>query len=297
MGNDCGLFSPLARTRVEDRSQLAIHPLLIAIVISAVIIAAQAFVATFLWGEIVMPKPFVSRVPKVDSGFNFGKGGIKPPIKDATVSTLIRQYEERAADEARRATLARGRRRSVERGPEEARLTVMLSGGARQRCLGENQWNQIPDFRTKNGLTSRTRVSKAFKQMDEIDNDDGLSSEDKKRERRTTAAGAVAEFDTSRGLARAHEAVSYFIASCRRNEQYVSSEITEPTLKSMKEAEQGWQRAMDKIAERAAQPKAPGGPRRGALISGLDGRGISAVTPHVAVEMYTQKKKPVSNRA
>ena len=43
-------------------------------------------------------------------------------------------------------------------------------------------------------------------------------------------------------------------------EQHVSPEIAEAgdaTLKAMKEAEQGWQRAMDKIAERVSLTKGP----------------------------------------
>jgi hypothetical protein len=39
-------------------------------------------------------------------------------------------------------------------------------------------------------------------------------------------------------------------------------------LKALEQAETGWERAMDKIAERAGQTKVPGGARRGALISG-----------------------------
>jgi hypothetical protein len=57
----------------------------------------------------------------------------------------------------------------------------------------------------------------------------------------------------------------------RNSEQYISPEIaqdSEATRKAMKEVERGWQRAMDKIAERAALTKVPGGPRRSALISG-----------------------------
>jgi hypothetical protein len=48
-------------------------------------------------------------------------------------------------------------------------------------------------------------------------------------------------------------------------EQHVSSKIVEAraaTLKALKEVERDWQRAVDKIAERAAQTKAPGATRR-----------------------------------
>ena len=62
-----------------------------------------------------------------------------------------------------------------------------------------------------------------------------------------------AEFDASRMLVRAREAVR--------------CDASPATLKAL-EQEAGWDRAMNKIAERAAQTKAPGGARRGALISG-----------------------------
>jgi len=45
-------------------------------------------------------------------------------------------------------------------------------------------------------------------------------------------------------------------------EQHVSPEIAEArvaTVKAMKEAEQGWQRAIDKIGERAGLTKGPNG--------------------------------------
>jgi hypothetical protein len=48
----------------------------------------------------------------------------------------------------------------------------------------------------------------------------------------------------------------------RKVEQHVSPEIAEAkraTLKAMNEAEQGWQKAMDKIAERAGLAQALGG--------------------------------------
>ena len=62
-----------------------------------------------------------------------------------------------------------------------------------------------------------------------------------------------------RTLARAREAVELAVAK-RNCEGHVSPEIardSEATLKAMKELEQGWQKAIDKIAERASLTKGP----------------------------------------
>jgi hypothetical protein len=67
-------------------------------------------------------------------------------------------------------------------------------------------------------------------------------------------------FEASKTLARACEAVRYVIEQWKRGEQRVSPEIAQArdaTLKAMKEAEQGWQWAIDKIAERASLAKGP----------------------------------------
>ena len=104
---------------------------------------------------------------------------------------------------------------------------------------------------------ARERVRRLYAAIDEIDSDTDLSREDKERQRRKAAAQAVAEFDASRTLARAREAVSHVIQQWKRDEQHVSTEIAEATMKAMKEAEAGWQRAMDKIAERASLTKGP----------------------------------------
>jgi hypothetical protein len=103
--------------------------------------------------------------------------------------------------------------------------------------------------------------------MDEIERAD-LSHENKARRRRETAAQAIADLEASKTLARARESADFVLRQWKRDEQHVSTEIAEALLKAMKEAEHGWQRAMDKIAERAAQTKAPSGAHRGALISG-----------------------------
>ena len=54
---------------------------------------------------------------------------------------------------------------------------------------------------------ARERVSKAYVQMDEIDIRTDLSREDKRDERQRIAAQAIAEFEASRTLARAREAL------------------------------------------------------------------------------------------
>ena len=69
---------------------------------------------------------------------------------------------------------------------------------------------------------------------------------------------AIANFEASRTLERAREAVRYVIEQWKRDD--VSPEIAgarDATLKAMNEAEAGWQRAMDKIAERASLTKGP----------------------------------------
>jgi hypothetical protein len=104
---------------------------------------------------------------------------------------------------------------------------------------------------------ARERVRKAYLQMDEIDRTADLSRDGKYRQRNEIAAQAIADFEASRTLARAREAVELAVAE-HRAEQQVSPEIahdSEVTLKAMKEAEHGWRRAIDKIAERASLTK------------------------------------------
>lgn len=106
---------------------------------------------------------------------------------------------------------------------------------------------------------ARERVSKAYAQMDEIDRDADLSRDGKYGQRSKIAAQAIANFEFSKTLARAHEAAQLAVAK-RKFEQHVSPEIakdSEATLKALKEVERDWQRAMDKIAERAGQTKSP----------------------------------------
>ena len=89
-------------------------------------------------------------------------------------------------------------------------------------------------------------------QMDEIDRNADLSRDGKESQRRKTAARAVADFEASRTLARAHEAVEFAVAK-----HDINPEARNATLKGMKEAEQGWRKAIDKIGERASLAKGP----------------------------------------
>jgi hypothetical protein len=102
---------------------------------------------------------------------------------------------------------------------------------------------------------ARERVRKAYMQMDEIDRNADFSPDGKYRQRSKTAAQAIADFEASKTLARAREAVELAVAKI---EQHVSPEIPQArdaTRKALKEAEHGWQRAIDKIAERASLTK------------------------------------------
>ena len=82
--------------------------------------------------------------------------------------------------------------------------------------------------------------------MEAIDLKTDLSSENKYEERQRIAAQAIADFEASRTLARAREAVELAVAK-----HNVEQHVRDATRKALKEAEHGWQRAIDKIAERA----------------------------------------------
>ena len=99
---------------------------------------------------------------------------------------------------------------------------------------------------------ARERLSKAYVQMDEIDRNADLSPDGKYRQRNKTAAQAMADFEASKTLARARQAVELAVAK-HQVEQNVDAMV-----KAMKEAEQGWRRAIDKIAERVSLTKGPG---------------------------------------
>jgi hypothetical protein len=134
-------------------------------------------------------------------------------------------------------------------------------------CPGQCEW-PAPEYLHWQRLheaanEARERVSKAYTQMDEIDANADFSPDGKYRQRSKTAAQAIAALEASKTLARAREAVELAVAN-RNCEGHVSPEIaqdSEDMLKARKETERGWQRAMDKIAERASQTKGPD-PRR-----------------------------------
>jgi hypothetical protein len=98
---------------------------------------------------------------------------------------------------------------------------------------------------------ARERVSRAHTQMDEIDRNADLSREGKERQRRRIAAQAVADLEASKTLTRARQAVELAVA--KHNVQ--QPESRDATLQAMKEAEAGWLKAIDKIAERASLTK------------------------------------------
>jgi predicted metal-dependent HD superfamily phosphohydrolase len=96
-------------------------------------------------------------------------------------------------------------------------------------------------------------------QMDEIDRNADFSPDAKYHQRSKAAAQAIADLEASKTLARAREAVEVAVAK-HDIEQHVSPEIAQArdaTRKALKEAEHGWQRAIDKIAERASLTKRP----------------------------------------
>jgi O6-methylguanine-DNA--protein-cysteine methyltransferase len=107
---------------------------------------------------------------------------------------------------------------------------------------------------------ARARVSKVYALADEIDRNANLSSDDKYRQRSEIMNEAIANFEASKTLARAREAVALAVA------KHVSPE-SDGMLKALKETERGWQRAMNKIAERAGSDQ------------GSRTRGVSSFSP------------------
>jgi hypothetical protein len=97
---------------------------------------------------------------------------------------------------------------------------------------------------------ARERVSRVYSAMDQVDCDSALSREGKERQRREIAAQAIGDFEASRTLARAREAVELAVAK-----HDTKPEARDAVLKAMKKAEHGWSRAMDKIGERASLTK------------------------------------------
>jgi hypothetical protein len=90
---------------------------------------------------------------------------------------------------------------------------------------------------------ARERVSQAYTRMDETDGNAELSSEERQHQRHEVLAQALAEFEESMTLVCAREALRY--------------DASPAMLKALKQAEAGWERAMDKIAERASLTKGP----------------------------------------
>ena len=91
---------------------------------------------------------------------------------------------------------------------------------------------------------ARERVRKAYLLMDEIDRKAELSRDDKYRLRSKTAAQAIADFEESKTLVQAREAVALLVTRHDVEQAEVS--------KALNQVEQGWQKAIDKIAERAS---------------------------------------------
>jgi hypothetical protein len=86
-----------------------------------------------------------------------------------------------------------------------------------QICAGQCAWPK-PEYvhwqRLHEAVNeARARVSKAYMQMDEIDRNADLSRDGKYRQRHKTAAQTIADFEVSKTLARAREAVRYVIDS------------------------------------------------------------------------------------
>jgi hypothetical protein len=116
-------------------------------------------------------------------------------------------------------------------------------------------WQRLHDAADE----ARERVSKFYTLADEIDRNVNLSRDDKYRQRSKTADKAIADFEASKTLARARQAVELAVAK-HNFEEDVSPEIardSEAMLKARKEVERDWQRVMDKIVERAGLTKAP----------------------------------------
>ena len=121
-------------------------------------------------------------------------------------------------------------------------------------CPGQCRWPK-PEYVPWQKLhgaanEARARVSEFYALADEIDRNAGLSRDDKYHQRSKSAHEAIADFEISKTLARAREAVKLAIA------KNVSPDEV-GMLKAMKELEQGWHKGMDKIAERAGRTKGP----------------------------------------
>jgi hypothetical protein len=82
-----------------------------------------------------------------------------------------------------------------------------------------------------------------------IDRNADLSREGKERQRSKAAAQAIADFEASKTLARAREAVELAVAK-HNIEQHGFPEIAaarDATVKALEQAEAGWRRAIEKV--------------------------------------------------
>ena len=116
-------------------------------------------------------------------------------------------------------------------------------------------WQKLHDAANE----ARSRVSRFYHLADEIDRNMSLSSDAKYRRRSEAAAQAIAGFDSSKTLVLAIEAVER-LATQRNYAQNLSPEMAEDTdavLRAITETEKGWQRAIDKIAQRSSQTRGP----------------------------------------
>jgi hypothetical protein len=93
-------------------------------------------------------------------------------------------------------------------------------------------WQRLHDVANE----ARERVRNSHSQMDNVDRSANLSHEGKYRQRSEIAADAIAEFESSKTLARAREAVKLVVAK-----NGVSAEIA-ATPKAMSEAEHRYER-------------------------------------------------------
>jgi hypothetical protein len=124
-------------------------------------------------------------------------------------------------------------------------------------CAGQCEWPK-PEYvhwqKLHEAATNeaRQRLSKFYMLADEIDRNADFSPDGKYRQRSKTAAQAIADFEASKTLARAREAVELAVAKPN-----LEQHVRDATRKALKEAEHGWQRAIDKIAERASLTKGP----------------------------------------
>jgi hypothetical protein len=119
-------------------------------------------------------------------------------------------------------------------------------------CPGQCQWPEpgpVHWQKLHEGANeARARVSKFFTLAGEIDCNADLSRDDKYLRRRKTASEAIADLEASKTLARVRQAVEFAVANHKFEQVDQDSDVI---LKAMKELERGWQKAMNKIAERA----------------------------------------------